>query len=292
MLNTKDPAPISKFYQPSALGNILWHELELCYGFVRRDLGTGLLPVPGFTLASLLYRKASAEEIYSVIPFANQIDGVNEDKVNKPDRPIASGATTLRAAKIRWTILTLLYLGYSFYLGVEKPTLLWIATTIAHNFLGFANFGPTKDGCMGAGCIAQLTAGWAIGGSSPEMGWDWIKYITLYMLWPIPLQDLRDVPGDKAVGRLTTPILMGDTISRIYISAGICVSQYLLVRYRILEYRYDISTIILSALLAVMSLAVVVRLFAWRTVTADRYSYWLYTVIYVFQPISACIVFA
>lgn len=68
MLNTKDPAPISKFYQPTMLGSILWRELELCYGFVRRDLGTGLLPVPGFTLASLLYRKASAEEIYSVIP--------------------------------------------------------------------------------------------------------------------------------------------------------------------------------------------------------------------------------
>lgn len=68
MLNKKDPASLSKFYPPSMLGNILWHELELCYGFVRRDLGTGLLPVPGFTLASLLHRKAPAEEIYSVIP--------------------------------------------------------------------------------------------------------------------------------------------------------------------------------------------------------------------------------
>jgi hypothetical protein len=68
MLNTRDPAAIYKFYQPAMLVNTLWHELELCYGFVRRDLGTGLLPVPGFTLASLLYRKASAEEIYSVIP--------------------------------------------------------------------------------------------------------------------------------------------------------------------------------------------------------------------------------
>lgn len=70
------------------------------------------------------------------------------------------------------------------------------------------------------------------------------------------------------------------------------VLKYLLVRYRILEYRYDTSTIVLSLSLAVMSLAVVLRLFAWRTVAADRYSYWLYTVIYVFQPISACIVFA
>jgi hypothetical protein len=63
---------------------------------------------------------------------------------------------------------------------------------------------------MGAGCIAQLMAAWAIGGSPSEMGWAWTKFITIYMCWPIPLQDLRDVPGDLAQGRRTTPILMGD----------------------------------------------------------------------------------
>lgn len=45
----------------------LSRELQLCYGFVRRDLGTGLLPVPGFTLASLLYRKAAREEMIPAI---------------------------------------------------------------------------------------------------------------------------------------------------------------------------------------------------------------------------------
>ena len=77
---------------------------------------------------------------------ANQIHGVKEDKINKPDRPIASGLTSLAAAKVRWVVLTGLYLVYSYFLGVERWTVLWIATTIAHNFLGFSNWGPTKDG--------------------------------------------------------------------------------------------------------------------------------------------------
>jgi hypothetical protein len=111
-------------------------------------------------------------------------------------------------------VLTTIYLLYSYVLGVEKWTVLWILTTIAHNFLGFSNFGPTKDGCMGAGCIAQLMAAWAIGGSTSEMGWAWTKFITVYMCWPIPLQDLRDVPGDLAQGRRTTPILMGDILCK------------------------------------------------------------------------------
>lgn len=283
--------------------DILRHEAGLCYGFVRRDLGTGLLPVPGFTLASLLYRGASYEEMVPVIGrallygflylytfvVANQIDGVKEDKINKPDRPIASGSTTLQSAKIRWVVLTTLYMLYSYLLGVEKWMLLWILTTIAHNFIGFSNFGPTKDGCMGAGCIAQLMAAWAIGGSSPQMGWAWTKFITVYMCWPIPLQDLRDVPGDLAQGRRTTPILMGDMPSRIYISAGILVSQFLLIKHRILDYRYDTSTIVLAWALGIMSLVNVLHLLARRNVKSDRFSYWLYTVIYVLQPVSACI---
>lgn len=141
---------------------------------------------------------------------SNQITGVSEDKINKPDRPIASGAESLRAAKIRYWVLTAMYLALGHALGVSEWALLWIVTTIAHNPLGFSNFGPTKDLCMGLGCIAQLKAAWAIGGSPPDMGWEWIKVITLYMLWPIPLQDLRDVPGDLAAGRRTTPILLGD----------------------------------------------------------------------------------
>ncbi|OOF98455.1 hypothetical protein ASPCADRAFT_205674 [Aspergillus carbonarius ITEM 5010] len=281
----------------------LSRELQLCYGFVRRDLGTGLLPVPGFTLASLLYRKAAREEMIPAIAVAflygflylytfvvsNQITGVSEDKINKPDRPIASGAESLRAAKIRYWVLTAMYLALGHALGVSEWALLWIVTTIAHNPLGFSNFGPTKDLCMGLGCIAQLKAAWAIGGSPPDMGWEWIKVITLYMLWPIPLQDLRDVPGDLAAGRRTTPILLGDLPARLYISAGIIVSQFLLIKYRILEYRYDTSTIVLSAALVLMTIGCIFRLFAFRSLTSDRFSYWLYTVIYVFQPLSACI---
>jgi hypothetical protein len=42
-------------------------EVKLCYGFVRRDLGTGMLPVPGVALASLLYREAPSEEIIRAV---------------------------------------------------------------------------------------------------------------------------------------------------------------------------------------------------------------------------------
>lgn len=147
--------------------------------------------------------------LYSFV-VGNQVNGVQEDQINKPDRPIACGAASLQAARIRWLVLTLLFFSYGCYLNVGIWSAMWVAISFAHNFLSFGDFGPTKDMCIGLGCIAQLTAAWLIGGSPHAVGWDWIKVIAMYTLFPIPLQDLRDVPGDLAVGRLTTPILMGD----------------------------------------------------------------------------------
>ncbi|KUL85343.1 hypothetical protein ZTR_07041 [Talaromyces verruculosus] len=285
------------------LWEIAKNEAKLCYGFIRRDVSMGMLPIPVFTTASLLYRNAPTEEIaiaiaktlllgllylYSFV-VGNQICGVQEDQINKPDRPIAAGATSLKAARIRWAVLTVLYFSYGCYLGVGIWSAMWIAISFAHNFLSFGDFGPTKDMCIGLGCVAQLTAAWLIGGAPYEVGWNWIKIIALYTLFPIPLQDLRDVPGDLAVGRKTTPILMGDMPCRIYISLGVFISQFLLIKYRILDHRLDWSTVALSTVLGILALTVIFRLFAFRDVKSDRYSYRLYTVIYLFQPLSACI---
>lgn len=44
------------------------NELRLCYGFVRRDVGMGMIPIPIFTAASLLYRHAPLEEMAIILP--------------------------------------------------------------------------------------------------------------------------------------------------------------------------------------------------------------------------------
>lgn len=43
------------------------NEFKLCYGFIRRDISMGMLPIPVFTTASLLYRNASIEDIVVAI---------------------------------------------------------------------------------------------------------------------------------------------------------------------------------------------------------------------------------
>lgn len=49
---------------------IAQNEAMLCYSFIRRDISMGMLPVPVFAAASLLYRNAPLEEIAVIIPRA------------------------------------------------------------------------------------------------------------------------------------------------------------------------------------------------------------------------------
>ncbi|KAF3401575.1 hypothetical protein F1880_009996 [Penicillium rolfsii] len=53
------------------------------------------------------------------IDVANNIAGGLEDKINKPDRPIASREMSLIGAKVRYVLSTTVFLGYSYVLKVH-----------------------------------------------------------------------------------------------------------------------------------------------------------------------------
>lgn len=124
-----------------------------------------------------------------------------EDKINKPDRPLVTDSITLRSARIRFYISLAVWLADIF--GSWKYT------------ANLSNFGPTKDLSITVGAVAQLIAAWHIGGSDPIVGWHWVKVLAAWMYPTIGIQDIRDVPGDLAVGRRTTVILLGDITGMI-----------------------------------------------------------------------------
>jgi hypothetical protein len=51
----------------------------------------------------------------------------------------------------------------------------------------------------------------------------------------------------------------------------------------------DVSTVVLSSVLAFLAMTIIFRLFAFRDIKSDRISYRLYTLVYLIQPLSACI---
>lgn len=136
-------------------------------------------------------------------------DGL-EDAINKPNRPVVSNKTSVAATKVRYYVSSGLWVIYSYILNVHIWTMVWIFTVFSSYMLHTAKFGPTKDLSMALGTVAQLMACWELGGSNIELGWTWVKIIATWVFFTGSIQDFRDVPGDKACGRRTTPMLLGD----------------------------------------------------------------------------------
>ena len=107
--------------------NFVLQELDIFFAFSWRDWSTTVIPSFIFSIGAarssvlpprlLFYRYLvllpwSILFIYS-FNLSNQITGVLEDQMNKPDRPIPSGKVTLEGAKLRRVVAISAYLSLS-----------------------------------------------------------------------------------------------------------------------------------------------------------------------------------
>ena len=149
----------------------------------------------------------------------NQIYDVEVDRVNKPDRPLPSGALTMRAA---WITTIVGYAASIALAAVIHPTLAWIVAFTA--FLTYAYSGPplrTKRHWA----IANLTIATPRGFLLPLAGWlavslprrdplpddAWILAAAsgLFVLGAATTKDYADMEGDRAGGCITLPLRFG-----------------------------------------------------------------------------------
>lgn len=195
-------------------------ELHLTWGFVRYDVSSTVVPASlGMVAAARFGGSASPATLLLgalyfllyVYTFAvsNQIIGIEEDRRNKPDRPLAAGAVALRGAWARWLLAMVLFPVLGAALGVLHWALLWQLCFCLYNFGGFARHWATKSLVMGVGLVAQLAAAWSIVGPVPDIAWQWISGLAVVAFVHCNIQDLRDVAGDRVLGRRTLPIVYG-----------------------------------------------------------------------------------
>jgi 4-hydroxybenzoate polyprenyltransferase len=193
------------------------------FGLITTDLLATVVPFSLFTIASSLESQSSPASILSNVAksatlaymllytftISNQINGIEEDRLNKPDRPIVSGRISLQAAYTRYVLLSIASLIYSRFMGVEEGAVMFMAFGAMHNFTELASFGPTKDLLTTAVLTSGLYSAWELRGGTTRRGLEWIIYLAFNLLFSISIQDLRDVIGDAATGRHTTPLMLG-----------------------------------------------------------------------------------
>ncbi|KAJ6482509.1 UbiA prenyltransferase family-domain-containing protein [Mycena sanguinolenta] len=217
------------------------YEIRLFWAFSWRDWSATIIPGTIRTIAALRSLDSPSTEIiiksiaHSITYFAlyvyafniaNQITGVDEDRINKPDRPLPSGLVTLQGAYIRWyaTTLLLLVIGVA---GEAFPwTILWVFITVYLCFGGGDKHWITKNlVCMSAGSVCLLQVAWRLVAPITIRETRWATTLSCVGGIVVNLQDLRDFEGDRISGRQTLPVVLGDNF-RWVMAVIICAAPF------------------------------------------------------------------
>ncbi|KNE69515.1 hypothetical protein AMAG_14079 [Allomyces macrogynus ATCC 38327] len=167
-----------------------------------------------------------------VIDVTNQLVGMDEDRANKPFRPLVAGLITPRAAMRLSVIATFAFVLTAHVQGVLWCALAFVAATCTYNFTGADTHWVGKNLCnaWGYGCYFAA-GGWLahadivkLGGADPANVAATVQaQVALHMVAifaTITVQDLRDVDGDLMTGRVTQNIAWGEWNARAAVVVG------------------------------------------------------------------------
>ncbi|ORY67017.1 UbiA prenyltransferase family-domain-containing protein [Pseudomassariella vexata] len=154
---------------------------------------------------------------------------IQEDRVNKPWRPIPSGKVTADQARRITLVAVPLCLALCYTLGVwNHGTVILILTWLYNDLQGSDEL--VRDLILAVAfaifnsASLQITA--AAGRGLSGLGILWIAVISAVILTTMQVQDLKDQAGDRIRGRRTVPLFFGEKISRLSIAGGVCFWSY------------------------------------------------------------------
>ena len=223
---------------------------------------------------------------------SNQLAGIEEDRINKPYRPLVTGLVSIRATYHRMYIYNIVFSLYGLYLGIFWLSIAWIALSAYLNLWGGSNHWVTKNLVgMSLGTFILFGVQWHISlAEGQTISSKLQEYFALMSLWAgfsLPIQDFRDAAGDKLLSRKTLPVSLGDDKARKIL----CI-----------HYLFFLPAIFLCAILSVESLReilqsvkdqmififqllihwlVALRLLKYRAPEADHNTYIIYVLLFI-----------
>ncbi|KAI9147633.1 Digeranylgeranylglyceryl phosphate synthase [Paramyrothecium foliicola] len=154
---------------------------------------------------------------------SNQRDpeSVEEDRINKPWRPIPAGRITSNQTRRVLLVALPLVLLLNYTLGVHVDALLLLTFSFYYNDL------KASDEMCREAVIAlcytltnKISFQIAIGADNAisYRGYLWVATISAVALSTMHTQDLKDQVGDKLRGRVTVPLVLGDAVARAIVA--------------------------------------------------------------------------
>jgi 4-hydroxybenzoate polyprenyltransferase len=283
---TERPGPAGLLAAPAWLRR----EVAMTWRVIVRDLPASIIPGTLFALSAWRYGHLPAADLPVVLAkalsyfgfyifafcFLNQLTGVREDQVNKPDRPFAAGLVSARWMRVHAVagLAGLALLGVLYH--VTAWMVLWIALVGCYTYAGWHRSWLTRNMVfITLGVVAELAAAWRIVGPLTSVAWLWIAVLAAQAGVMATTQDLRDTAGDASVGRRTAPIVFGEPAVR-WMLAGLYLILPVVCHLVLLP---SVQTVPGYAVLAVqylMCVVVAVRLVTVRNPRADHLTYQTY----------------
>ncbi|KAJ7779237.1 UbiA prenyltransferase family-domain-containing protein [Mycena metata] len=292
-LKTRLSVFVPKNFRPgraiTLLSNAIEREIRICWAFTWRDLSASVIPGAMYTTAalrslestptaSLVIQTLTRSLIYFLLyiyafDIANQINGIAEDEVNKPDRPLPSGLVSLRGAYIRWYATTAAHLVVGAAWGVLPWTVIWVLSTIYASFYGGDKHWVTKNILfMSVGSVCLLQAAWALVAPLTAREWRWALLLSSILGIVASVQDLRDLEGDSIAGRRTLPVVLGSNF-RWIMATIICTAP-------LVCWMLDLLVCYSGIGLALSMFYLAYRVFSGCTKEYDHKTYMMLTYIY------------
>ncbi|MGB8841923.1 MAG: UbiA family prenyltransferase, partial [Aliidongia sp.] len=202
----------------------IYFEVFVSWKFIRKNvwvsiIALGVLSI-GLAVNQSLPLRESVINLIKVIIYSffliyslevhTQIFGIEEDKHNKPERPIPSGVISLDGARRRAWIITCVFVIVGIVLNVIIYSSLWIILVLLYSYTSCSKNCALKTLIACLGVCSQYFVVAYISGISCKSIWLWVLEMFFIVTITMSVQEFRDIIGDAAVGRRTLPIAMGE----------------------------------------------------------------------------------
>ncbi|NEO85874.1 MAG: UbiA family prenyltransferase [Spirulina sp. SIO3F2] len=226
--------------------------------------------------------------ILTVFCVSNQLFGIEEDRLNKSDRPIVSGLISIEQARLHLWFSIYVSFSIAWILNILGFYLIALVLVFLYNFKNLDRHWLTKNALTALGIFVVLVTGEAIVRPLNELTWLWSIFLSGIWLFMSPIQDLRDISGDRKVNRKTLPIVLGKKHSCYFLSVGFCILLVI--------YGFGLSTspgyllwvaLIENLIFAGLSLTISIRLLLFQDSRSYDQTYTLFQLLYAFAILSS-----
>ena len=275
--------------------SLILGEIRLTWRFTYYNLSASTIPGVLFTVVAFYVSDRPLVHfpfvlLQSIVYFTlyiyifdtlNQLQGIEEDRLNKPHRPLVAGLVTREGVWVRFAIGSLLYTTIAWIFGVVGWAIAWQAMAMFLNF-GASKHWFWKNSMIAAGGFVMIGAAWQMVQPITPLLLVYAGLVTAPICLIISLQDLRDVEGDRRVGRRTFPVVFGDTFTRWEIAISQALYPPLVIGVLWATIGLTPAVLATFAVSLVASAIVAVRVLLYRNPRADHITYMCFTYWYCF----------